>query len=88
MAATSAAARARVKVVRWGISQGVRLPKEILRQARLRVGDELTVGVENGRIARESTASEITLDKSVAGITPRNRHCEQEWGRPVGHEVW
>ena len=88
MAPTSAAARARVKVVRWGNSQAVRLPKEILKQARLREGDELTVRIENGRIALEPTDPEITLEKLVAGITLRNRHREQDWGRPVGHEVW
>lgn len=88
MAPTSTAARARVQVVRWGNSQAVRLPKEILKQARLREGDELTVRVENGRIALEPTEPEITLEKLVAGITPRNRHREQDWGRPIGHEVW
>ena len=88
MAPTSTAARARVQVVRWGNSKAVRLPKEILKQARLREGDELTVRVENGRIALEPTEPEITLEKLVAGITPRNRHREQDWGRPIGHEVW
>lgn len=88
MATTSTAARVRVQVVKWGNSQAVRLPKEILKQARLREGDELTVRVENGRIALEPTEPEITLEKLVAGITPRNRHREQDWGRPIGHEVW
>jgi antitoxin MazE len=88
MVPTSTPARARVQVVRWGNSQAVRLPKEILKQARLREGDELTVRIENGRIALEPTDPEITLEKLVAGITLRNRHREQDWGRPIGHEVW
>ena len=88
MAPTSAAAQARVQIVKWGNSQGVRLPKEVLKQARLREGDELTVRVENGRIALEPAAPEITLEKLVAGITPRNRHREQDWGTPAGNEVW
>ena len=24
----------------------------------------------------------------VAGITPQNRHGEQDWGKRVGNEVW
>lgn len=84
----SAAVKARVQVVKWGNSQGVRLPKEVLRQARLKEGDELTVRVENGRIALEAAAPEITLEKLVAGITPRNRHRETDWGGAVGNEVW
>jgi antitoxin MazE len=88
MALISAAAKARVQIVKWGNSQGVRLPKEVLKQARLQEGDELTVRVENGRIALEPAAPEITLEKLVAGITPRNRHREQDWGAPAGNEVW
>jgi antitoxin MazE len=79
---------ARVQVVRWGNSQAVRLSKEVLRQAQLREGDELTVRAEQGRIALESTALEITLEKLVAGITPQNRHDETDWGKRVGNEVW
>jgi antitoxin MazE len=88
MASVSAAVKARVQVVKWGNSQGVRLPKEVLRQARLQEGDELTVRVEKGRIALEPAVPEITLEKLVAGITPRNRHREQDWGVRVGREVW
>jgi antitoxin MazE len=86
MAPSTAAAR--VKVVKWGNSQAVRLPKDVLKLARLREGDELTVWVENGRIALEAATPEIKLEKLVAGITPRNRHREQDLGRPVGNEVW
>jgi antitoxin MazE len=85
---TPSTAAARVKVVKWGNSQAVRLPKEVLKLARLREGDELTVRVEGRKIALEAARPEITLEKLVAGITPRNRHREQDWGRPVGNEVW
>lgn len=83
-----ATATARVQVVKWGNSQAVRLPKEVLQQAHLQEGDELTIRAEAGRIALESTAMEITLKKLVAGITPQNRHDEQDWGKRVGNEVW
>lgn len=83
-----ATATARVQVVKWGNSQAVRLPKKVLQQANLHEGDELTVHAEAGRIALESTALEITLEKLVAGITPKNRHGEQDWGTRVGNEVW
>jgi antitoxin MazE len=79
---------ARVQVVKWGNSQAVRLPKEVLQKAQLREGDELTVRAEQGRIALESTSLEITIEKLVAGITPQNRHNETTWGKRVGKEVW
>ena len=85
---TPSTGAARVKVVKWGNSQAVRLPKDVLKLARLREGDELTVRVERGRIALEPATPELTLEKLVAGITPRNRHREQDWGGPVGNEIW
>ena len=78
----------RVQVVKWGNSQAVRLPKEVLQQAHLREGDELTVRAEEGRIALEAATLEITLEKLVAGITSRNRHSEQDWGKRDGNEIW
>ena len=83
-----ARAAARVQVVKWGNSQAVRLPKEVLRQANLHEGDVLTVRAEQGKIALESTALEMSLEKLLEGVTPQNRHGEQEWGGRVGNEVW
>ena len=88
MTPSGAAARARVRVMRWGNSQAVRLPQEVLLLAQLREGDELTVRVEGGRIALEPATPEITLHKLVAGITPQNLHREQDWGKPTGNEIW
>jgi len=84
----SPSAPSRVQIVKWGNSQAVRLPKAVLRQADVHEGDELTVRVEGNRIALEPATPEITLESLVAAITPRNRHSEQDWGRPVGNEVW
>ena len=83
-----AAAIARVQIVKWGNSHAVRLPKDVLRQARLQEGDELTVRAEQGKIALESATLEVTLEKLLAGVTPHNRHGEQDWGTRVGTEVW
>lgn len=82
------ATAARVRVVKWGNSHAVRLPKDVLQQAHLKEGDELTVRVEIGRIALEATALEVTLEKLIAGVTPKNKHSEQDWGKPVGNEIW
>ena len=78
----------RVQVVKWGNSHAVRLSKAVLEQAALRDGDELEVRVEKGRIALEPASPKLTLSDLVARITPKNRHGEQDWGKPVGREVW
>jgi antitoxin MazE len=78
----------RVRVVKWGNSQAVRLPKAVLEEVHMREGDELTVRVEDGRIALEPATPAVTLEQLIAGITPQNLHKEQDWGKPVGNETW
>ncbi len=78
----------RSRIVKWGNSQAVRIPKKVLDQARLREGEELEIRVEAGRITLESLNSGLTLESLVAQITRENQHHELDWGKPVGREVW
>jgi antitoxin MazE len=85
---TPATRVARVRVVKWGNSQAVRLPKAVLEQARVHEGDELTIRVEGGRIALEPATPTPTLEQLIAGITAQNVHKKQDWGKPIGNEIW
>lgn len=78
----------RVQLVKWGNSQAVRLPKTVIQEAHLREGDELIVHVDGGRIALEPTRTIPSLEELVARISPENMHKQQDWGKPVGNEVW
>jgi len=51
-------------------------------------GDELEIQVQAGRISIVPLKTKLTLESLVAGITPENRYEEQDWGKPVGREVW
>jgi antitoxin MazE len=81
-------AGAKAQLVKWGNSQAVRIPKTILEQANLREGEEVEIRVENGQICLEPLNHRPTLEALVEKITPENRHGEQDWGKPVGNEVW
>jgi antitoxin MazE len=78
----------KVQVVKWGNSHAVRLSKVVLEKAEMRDGDKLEIHVEKGRIALEPARPKMTLRNLVARITPQNLHGEQDWGKPVGREVW
>ena len=78
----------KVQVVKWGNSHAVRLPKVVLEEAELRDGDHLEVRVDKGRIAMEPVSPKLKLRDLVARISPKNLHDEQDWGKPVGREVW
>jgi antitoxin MazE len=81
-------ARTKAQLVKWGNSQAVRIPKSILEQTNLREGEELEIRVENGQIWLDPLKYRPTLEALVERITPENRHGEQDWGKPVGNEVW
>jgi antitoxin MazE len=81
-------AGAKAQLVKWGNSQAVRIPKTILEQCDLREGEEIEIRVENGQIWLEPLRKKPTLGALVEKITPENRHGEQDWGKPVGNEVW
>jgi len=76
------------QIARWGNSLGLRLPKSVALEAQLDEGDTVAVSVKNGAIVIRPNRPSYSLDKLVAKITPRNRHGETDWGRPVGDEAW
>jgi antitoxin MazE len=78
----------KAQLVKWGNSQAVRLPKAVLQAARLEEGDHLEITVADGHIVIEPATLKPTLEALISRITKQNRHREQDWGKPVGNEVW
>jgi antitoxin MazE len=81
-------ASAKAQLVKWGNSQGVRIPKTILRQVNLKEGEEVEIRVEDGRIWLEPRRRQPSLEALAQKITSKNRHREQDWGKPIGNEAW
>ncbi|HTZ73549.1 MAG TPA: AbrB/MazE/SpoVT family DNA-binding domain-containing protein [Candidatus Aquilonibacter sp.] len=74
-------------VKKWGNSASIRIPKSVMRAARLKLDDAVEIKEESGRIIIESADQpEYDLDELVRRITPKNRHKEVDFGRPVGKE--
>ena len=77
------------KIVRWGNSMAVRLPKVVLRDIGLKEGDTLEFGTRNGNIiAKPLKKKPILLKELLARVTPENIHQETDWGKPRGREIW
>ena len=76
------------RVKKWGNSQGIRLPKTILEEARLKSGDRVQLAVKDGSILISSARSRFSLEELVGRIAPGNLHGEVETGGPAGREVW
>ena len=79
------------KVQKWGNSQGIRFPLRLMQEANLGIGDEVDVTVEQGRIIvvpSERIRGRYRLEDLVARMPEDYEPSEEDWGAPVGREVW
>ena len=78
-------------VQKWGNSQGLRLAKRVLEDARLSVGDAVDVTVRDGAIVVapvRRTRGAVSLEDLVLRIPKNYKAEEMAWGKPVGREAW
>jgi len=79
------------RIQKWGNSQGLRLAKNVLEDARLGVGDEVDVAVQDGIIVVAPTKrirGRYHLEDLVTQIPADYHASEVNWGKPVGKETW
>ncbi len=79
------------KVQKWGNSQGLRLARNVLEDARIAVGDEVDVAVRDGVIVVapvKRVRGKHRLEELVSQIPAGYRPEETDWGTPVGGEAW
>lgn len=79
----------RTKIVKWGNSLGLRIPKSFAQEVLMSEGSAVDLGIENGLlIIRVIEARPVALEDLLAGVTAENRHGEVDTGDAVGGEVW
>ena len=78
------------KIQRWGNSQGLRIPKEVLAEARIEVGDEVEVRAVDGKLVvtpLRFVRGRLALADLIAAIPPGTPAHEVDWGAPEGDEI-
>lgn len=77
------------QVKEWGNSQGIRLPKEVLKSAGITLNEVLDVTISNGVITLAKTFRHKTLEERASEFDGKLMlDGENDWGQPVGREVW
>jgi len=79
------------KIQKWGNSQGLRLGKQVLEEARIAVGDSVDVAARDGVIVIapvKRIRGKQSLRELVSRIPKNYKTKELDWGRPRGREVW
>ncbi len=80
---------ATTQLAKWGNSLALRIPKVLAESAGLREGDPVSLSLnKNGGLVISVARRKYRLEELVSRITPKNRHEETDWKRPVGKEVW
>ena len=79
------------KIRKWGNSQGLRLSKQVLEDARITIGEDVDVTAREGVIVIapvKRVRGKRSLQELVSRI-PKNYETEEiDWGNPVGRERW
>lgn len=77
------------QIKEWGNSQGIRLPKEILKSAGITLNEVLDISASNGVITLTKPFRHKTLEERAAEFGGNLMFDgEYDWGEPVGKEVW
>ncbi len=79
------------KIQKWGNSQGLRLGKQVLDDARIAVGDSVDVAARDGVIVIapvKRIRGKQSLQDLVSRIPKDYKTREIDWGKPRGREVW
>jgi antitoxin MazE len=83
-------------IVKWGNSQGIRIPKVFLKNIHIEENDPVDVTLENEKIVIKKIyvkGHKTTRERLVEfyGKEYRKKHVSQkeiDWGNPVGKEIW
>lgn len=78
------------QVKSWGNSQGIRLSKELLSLAGIKMNDLLEIELIDGNIVLKKTKKQhLTLEERAKEFGGKLGPYEEfDWGEPVGRERW
>ncbi|MDD5372673.1 MAG: AbrB/MazE/SpoVT family DNA-binding domain-containing protein [Sulfurimonas sp.] len=77
-------------ISKWGNSQGLRVPKDVMKTLHLSVGDEVNIFVQNNKAIIEPVKKEkikYDINELVAKI-PKDYQAKEEFISSVGIEEW
>ena len=77
------------QVKTWGNSQGIRLSKELLDLAGIKLNDLLNIELLDGNIVLKKAYKHKTLEERAKEYGGKLGPYEEfDWGEPVGRERW
>ncbi len=76
-------------IKKWGNSQGIRIPRNILDAVHLHSDEKVEIHVIDGKIViQKASVFPRNIEELFAGYDGEYQEKEIDWGQPVGNEVW
>ncbi len=78
------------KISKWGNSQGLRVPKDVMENLHLHIGDDVNITIEDNKVILEplkKNIPEYDLDLLLSNV-PDNYKAHEEITGTVGKEEW
>lgn len=81
---------ATAKIQKWGNSQGIRIPKNILDLLKWRDNEAVEISAHNGHIIikRLKPAQRKNINELFADFKGEYKPEVIDWGKPEGNEIW
>lgn len=77
------------RVVKWGNSLAIRIPRSVASEARLEEDVRVDVRVEDkAMVVRRADDTRVELAGLLRKVNPSNLHGEVSTGRRKGREAW
>lgn len=78
------------KISKWGNSQGLRVPKNVMDTLHLHIGDDLNITIEENRVILEPIKKDIPLYdlETLLSKVPSNYQATEEIVGVLGKEQW
>ena len=78
-----------VAISKWGNSQGIRIPKQVLDKVHLKIGAKVDVAYEAGHITLTPVEEKkFDIYQVVKNIDAPQKEHEVDWGKSEGAEEW
>ncbi len=78
-----------VRLQKWGNSNGIRIPKNILKSFNLKPNDKIELTYEDDKIIISKPKKEkISLEERFSKYNGENLAKDFTWNNPKGKEIW
>ena len=78
----------RIKIVKWGNSLGLRIPKALAEEVKVREGSMVEISLAKGQLLVRPAPARYELEDLLEEVTQQNLHAEVGTGVPRGSEGW